>query len=83
MLKLSFPLSFHLSFSSSHENRAVTLCKKERVGAKTGQLANAGLMGLDEDKHKHISSTVFTQDDHICDPSLKSRGLGTIVPFYN
>lgn len=67
MLKLSFPLSFHLSFFSSHENLAVTLCEEEGVGAKTGPLANGARTGIDEDKHKHTSSTLFTRDKRICE----------------
>lgn len=59
----------------------MTLCKKEGVGAKAGQLTNAGLTAIDEDKHEHTGSTLLTQDEHTLDPFLKSRGVGTIVPF--
>lgn len=53
----------------------MTLCEEEGVWAQTGQLANVGLMGFDEDQHEHMSSTLLTQNEHTLDPFLKSRGL--------
>lgn len=52
-------------------------------GAKTGQLANRGTVEIDEEKHEHMDSTLFTKDEHVHESSTESRGPGTIVPFYD